>query len=250
MFCPKCGVQNPDGTTVCNSCGASLAAYSTPAQTYAGVKTCGFAIAALICGIVSPLTCGITGLLAVIFGITALMQINKSAGALKGNGLAITGIILPFILMPLIGMIILMPALAQVRGMAQRTICASNISSLGQALKIYSNDNQGKYPTCDKWCDLLIDNAGVSNRQFICKSASAGPCNYALNKNIEIQGPNSPSDMVLLFETSPGWNQCGGEDILSTNNHKGAGCNILYNDGHVEFVLKEGLDRLKWKPNE
>ena len=250
MFCPKCGTQIPDGSSVCNSCGISLTAYPSGTQPAAVVKTNGFAIAALVCGILAPLTCGITGILALIFGITALVQINKSDGAIKGNGIAITGIILPFVLTPIIMIAMLMPALAKVRGLAQRVVCASNLNGLGRALLVYSNDNQDKYPTCDKWCDLLIDNAGVYNRQFICKSASAGPCNYALNKNIEIMGPNSPPDMVLLFETNPGWNQFGGEEILSTNNHKGEGCNILFNDGHVEFILSEEAYKLKWKPDE
>jgi prepilin-type processing-associated H-X9-DG protein len=52
--------------------------------------------------------------------------------------------------------------------------------------------------------------------------------------------------MVLLFETSPGWNQCGGADILTVGNHEGDGCNVLFVDGHVEFVTSAGLQHLRW----
>jgi len=56
--------------------------------------------------------------------------------------------------------------------------------------------------------------------------------------------------MVLLFETKGGWNQFGGPEILTTENHKGKGCNILFNDGSVEFVKPERLGELKWEAEE
>ncbi len=56
--------------------------------------------------------------------------------------------------------------------------------------------------------------------------------------------------MVVLFETHPGWNQSGGPEILTTDNHQGEGCNVLLVDSHVEFVDTEHhLDNLKWKPD-
>ena len=67
-----------------------------------------------------------------------------------------------------------------------------------------------------------------------------------MNKNVEELGTSAPPDMVLLFETHPGWNQAGGPEILSTDNHQGLGCNVLFIDNHVEFVKTEDLDKLKW----
>ena len=58
--------------------------------------------------------------------------------------------------------------------------------------------------------------------------------------------PNSPPDMVLLFETKGGWNQFGGPELLTTENHKGEGCYVLFNDVHVEFIKKEAINELKW----
>ena len=120
---------------------------------------------ALVCGIVAPLTCGITGILAIIFGIIALIEISKSSGALKGIGMAIVGIILPGVLIPiLLMMAMLMPALSKVRILAQRTVCASNMAGLYKSLLVYSQDFDGKYPTADKWCDLLIEYTDVSKQ--------------------------------------------------------------------------------------
>ncbi len=52
--------------------------------------------------------------------------------------------------------------------------------------------------------------------------------------------------MVLLYETHPGWNQVGGPEILTVDNHQGEGCNVLFVDGHVEFVKSPGLPQLRW----
>jgi hypothetical protein len=53
--------------------------------------------------------------------------------------------------------------------------------------------------------------------------------------------------MVLLFETKAGWNQSGEDELLTTENHEGKGCNILFNNGRVQFVPKERLGDLRWR---
>jgi hypothetical protein len=42
------------------------------------------------------------------------------------------------------------------------------------------------------------------------------------------------------------WNQTGGPDMLTIENHNGEGCNVFFNDMHVEFVKAERLGELKW----
>ncbi|MHC4230727.1 MAG: H-X9-DG-CTERM domain-containing protein, partial [Planctomycetota bacterium] len=59
----------------------------------------------------------------------------------------------------------------------------------------------------------------------------------------------APADTVLLFETYPGWNQAGGPEILTVENHEGDGCNIVFADGHAEFVKTQALNDLRWKPD-
>jgi len=46
------------------------------------------------------------------------------------------------------------------------------------------------------------------------------------------------------------WNQVGGPEILTTENHDGQGCNVVFNDSHVEFVKTDKLGELRWKVNE
>ena len=250
MYCPKCGTENPDDTQLCHSCSWVLTSTSTtpPAPD---AKTSGLAITSLVLAILSPFTCLLTAIPAIILGIVALVKIEKSAGRLKGKGLAISGIAVPGVALPVVAMLmgILMPALARVRQIAFRMVCAENMSALGKTMLIYAGDCDEKHPTPSKWCDLLIEYAELNHKIFRCKGAPEGPCNYAMNKNIEKLGISSPPDMVLLYETHPGWNQSGGPEILTTENHQGEGCNVLFMDSHVDFVKTEDLDKLKWKPD-
>lgn len=247
MYCPKCGTENEDGREICSSCSWVLASVST--GPLADAKTSGLAITALVLGILSFFTCYITAIPAIIFGIIALVKINKSSGRQKGVGMAIVGMALPATLLPVMAIIfaIMMPALNKTKGLAQRLVCSTNLRGLGTALVIYTNDYDDKLPTPQKWCDLLISEADVAPMSFRCKGAQEGPCNYAMNKNlIDNNMEGNPADMVMLFETVPGWNQVGGPDILTTENHRGEGCNIVFADGHTEFVRTEDIDSLKW----
>jgi len=249
MYCQKCGTQNPDNAQLCCSCNSTLTGISKTVNT-AVPKTSRLAIASLVLAILSPFTCFISAIPAVILGIVGLVKISKSAGKLKGNGFAIAGIVVPavstlFVLPLMMG--IMMPALARTRQTAFRMVCATNMSGLGKAMLIYSND-YNDIPTASKWCDLLIEHVEVTEKSLRCLGAPEGPCNYAMNKNVEGLGASAPPDMVLLFETHPGWNQSGGPEILTTDNHQGDGCTVLFADSHVAFVKTEKLKDLKWKP--
>jgi len=91
------------------------------------------------------------------------------------------------------------------------------------------------------WIDLPIGPDGAKQKVLIWRS------DYAMNPNCE---PNSPPGTVLLFETKGGWNQFGGPGLLTFENHGGKGCNILFNDGHVEFVRTKLFEELKWGVEE
>jgi prepilin-type processing-associated H-X9-DG protein len=247
MYCPKCGNENPDNAQLCHSCSWVLTSISTIAPASAA-KTSGLAITSLVLAILSPFTCLITAIPAIILGIVSLVKIEKSAGQLKGRGLAIAGIVVGPASLPVVALLmgIMMPALARVRQISFRMVCGTNMSALGKAMLIYSNDYDD-IPIPSKWCDLLIEHADVTEKSLRCPGAPEGPCNYAMNKNIEkLNAGRAPPDMVLLFETHPGWNQSGGPEILTTENHQGDGCNVLFIDSHVEFVKIKELKDLKW----
>jgi len=60
----------------------------------ADIRTSGKAIAALILGILAFFSLGITGIPALILGVVALHEIDRSSGLINGKGMAIWGIAL------------------------------------------------------------------------------------------------------------------------------------------------------------
>jgi prepilin-type processing-associated H-X9-DG protein len=175
-----------------------------------------------------------------IAGIIADYRICKSKGLLTGRVFSISGTILAFVLI----VYMMIPPCPPRRNLAYRMICHANLNSLGVATQIYARNYDNKYPTANKWCDLLVKYAEVTEEEFVCPSAGKGRCHYAINPNASAV---THPDMVVLFETEGGWNRFGGQEMLTLENHKGKGCNILFNDGRVEFVKKRLIGQLKWK---
>jgi hypothetical protein len=68
---------------------------------------------------------------------------------------------------------------------------------------------------------------------------------YAMNSNCT---DGSSDDMVFLFESQPGWNQHGGPELFTFDNHEPQGGCVLLNDGTVKFIrTQEELQALRWK---
>ena len=137
----------------------------------------------------------------------------------------------------------LIPILTRKEHHTPEARCSRNLRALGRVMQLYANDYDDRYPTADKWCDLLSKHTNIASWRFVCQEAGEGKCHYAINPNTS---PNSPPDMVLLFETEGGWNRFGGVELATTHNHAGFGCNILFNDGHVGFIKKKHLGELNW----
>ena len=123
---------------------------------------------------------------------------------------------------------------------------------------MYAENNKGQYPTADKWCDLLEPYYKNNSNVLICPATKKSMCGYAktIDPNAKNQcsyaiNPNAkrdcrfPATTILLFESNPGWDQSGGPELLTTQNHNG-GCNVLFCDGHVEFVRTENINNLRW----
>jgi hypothetical protein len=188
---------------------------------------------------------GLSAIVGFVLGVVALVKISNSSGRIAGQALATLGI-------GAAAISLLIMLMTPVKQPPPLLVCGSNLHRLGFAMQVYANDFDGKYPAADKWCDLLMKgrNGGyyLKEETFLCRSAlkrgDKGRSHYAMNPNCE---PNSPEDVVLLFETKGGWNQFGGPEILTFENHKGKGCNILFNSGQVEFVKPEQISKLRWK---
>jgi prepilin-type processing-associated H-X9-DG protein len=143
MYCPNCGMENPDEVRNCGNCGAvfgnapATAAPITP-------KTSGLAIAALVLGIMSIFTCLLTGIPSIICGIISFIKIEKSGGRITGKSFAISGIVLPVVVLPILLMVILIPSLSKVREQSKQVVCLSNLRQLSIGWCIYADENDTK----------------------------------------------------------------------------------------------------------
>jgi len=177
MYCPKCGKENPDNAQLCHSCSSVLT--STPAQVQAlGVKISGMAIAALILGILSIFTLGLTAIPAIILGIIGLVTIEKSGGRITGRGFAIGGIVVPVLAVPVLLMIILMPALNRVKKQARTIACMSHLKQWGLIFAMYTQDNDGYFFSGEGrangywWMDPLRPYWRENKDLFLCPMAT------------------------------------------------------------------------------
>jgi hypothetical protein len=153
----------------------------------------------------------------------------------------------------------------QIQAIDLRIRCAVNLKNLWYRLHYYTfqeslrkNDpfirSKTPYPIPSGWCDdmpRLYPTMGGSRtshwgaKPHICPSAGYGKNHYAMNPNCK---PDSPLDMVLLFETKAGWNQHGGPELFTFDNHDPKGGCVLLNNGTVKFIrTKEELGQLRWK---
>ena len=151
----------------------------------------------------------------------------------------------------------------QIQPFDLRVQCAANLNDLWDRLRLYQKAEKERlkesysnseilYPTPAKWCDAMVlayQATGMLDafimRPHICPSAGEGKNHYALNPNCK---PNSPPDTVLLFETKAGWNQHGGPELFTFDNHDPKGGCVLLNNGTVKFIrTKEELYQLGWK---
>jgi prepilin-type processing-associated H-X9-DG protein len=193
-------------------------------------KTSGMAIASLVCGILFCVP--FCSLLALIFGIIGITQTKP--GMARGRGMAIAGTVLGGVYMvlvvPMLLISILLPSLNKARETANRAKCASNMHQIGLAILLYQNENRQEYPP-----DLttLVKNEQLAFPVFVCPSSNdtpattlaeletGGHCSY----KYLYPGPGSQnvgSTTAVLYENS--------------SDHMNDGTNILFGDGHVEWL--------------
>jgi prepilin-type processing-associated H-X9-DG protein len=180
---------------------------------------------------------------AIVLGLVSLSGRRKQRNIID-KALAIFSIVVPAIM---IIFVFLLPRLTVDHEPAPRIVCGTNLKGLGVCImRIYFQEYK-KYPTPDKWCELLIELDFTTKKQFLCIDArrrgDRGPCHYAINPNAN---PASDPNVVLVFETKGGWNQYGGPELLNFENHKGKGCNVLFNDGSVRFIIPKDVNGLNW----
>ena len=158
MLCPACGNNMAPGDRFCRVCGKEVSApgiTATAANAFpmAGlpVETSGKAIASLICSLFFFfLPASIIG---VILGHLSLSDIRKSAGRLKGEGMAIAGLVLgyggvAFVPILLIIAAIAIPNLLRARMAANEASAVASVRTLMTAEISYAATHPDSGYTC------------------------------------------------------------------------------------------------------
>lgn len=136
-------------------------------------------------------------------------------------------------------------------------VCGHNLKRIGDAMKLYEDENEAHYPDPNQWCDVLLQHTDVDVDWFLCPAVKFRwrrqvfpfpipkykKCYYAMNPSCE---SSSPDDTVFLFEITGGWNKSGGLELISAKNHGGHFCNVVFADGHVNLVREKQFAELNW----
>ncbi|HEV2468746.1 MAG TPA: DUF4190 domain-containing protein [Candidatus Sulfotelmatobacter sp.] len=154
-FCSGCGNNISPEDKFCRVCGRAASSVTAVAVAAAPPstppETSGKAIVSLISGLfffVFPLA-----ILAIIFGHLSLSEIRKSAGRVKGDGIAIAGLVLGYAGVAVIPVVLIVAAIAipnllRARMAANEASAVSGIRILNTAEVAYSESHPNDGFTC------------------------------------------------------------------------------------------------------
>jgi len=181
MFCQRCGAENPNEGRFCIQCGNALqelagSVAAAPPPSGAAV-TSGKAIGSLICGLLAFFPP--TAIAAVVLGHLAISEIRKSAGRIRGEGMAVAGLVFGYMGLMIIPVFIVaaiaIPNLLRSRIVANEASAVGSLRTIEVATIRYAATYHNGFPpgldalagtgvaTCDR--AALIDTALASGHK-------------------------------------------------------------------------------------
>jgi len=237
MFCGRCGSLNTDNAKFCGKCGAAL---ETAVAAPAGPTAQGSTVPAGAAGAtaygqteemsgkaVASLTCGFlffffpAALAAIILGHLSLADIRKSAGRLKGHGIAVGGLVLGYlgvVMIPLLLIVaaITIPNLLRSRMAANEASAVASLRTIHQAAITYSQAYRNGYPASLEVltgigvpsCDHagLIDGelaSGTRNGYIFTYQPSSGPLAESVASKLVANGCTIPGAAGFSVTADP-----------------------------------------------
>jgi prepilin-type processing-associated H-X9-DG protein len=133
---------------------------------------------------------------------------------------------------------ILLPSLNRARETANRVKAQNNLRQIGVAMLLYSNEHRGQYPA--SLGELAAATEELTPEVFVSPSSNTAVPGQVLDRRKLGEWVNENSDFVYMGSGKT--NAAGPEEILAYEKpdiHGGDGFNILFGDGHVEFVGRD-----------
>lgn len=176
QICAACGNTVEANDAFCRVCGRQLGA-APPTASFAGTaapmapaETSPKAVISLVCGVLFFIPLAFLG--AIIFGHLGLSEIRKSAGRLKGEGLAIAGLILGYLWIAVIPLFLIVAAIAipnllRARIAANESSAVTMVRTIAMAETSYAVAHPVEGYTCSlsSLADSHASLRGVANGQ-------------------------------------------------------------------------------------
>ncbi|MBE0535097.1 MAG: hypothetical protein IH624_05450 [Phycisphaerae bacterium] len=176
-------------------------------------------------------------------GLVALGRIRRSQGNLKGNGYVIASIVMPLVMVPwLFSFIVAYPVGLRSMMWQERLFY---IGDLGRLLIQYRNEQGGSLPRSDQWCDVLKNVNEGAGYLFGGSKDGTYSSDFALNRAATEVIGELPDELVLLFESEPGWNRVGGPELLAGTD-KTDFVRVYLVGAEAQLVRRSEADGLRW----
>lgn len=119
----------------------------------------------------------------------------------------------------LVCIILFLPSRTTNCSLSPKTTCSRNLRSIGQGLYAYSSNHGSGADLSAGWEKRLIKSDEITAKMLICPMAGTGKASYYFLP----AHPGGAEETRIVGYEDP-------------SNHNGEGGNILYLDGHVEWV--------------
>ena len=244
VTCRSCGqtfaadLSSSPSATTCPHCHAAVEA--EPAHTYSS----GLAITALVLGLVS-LCITPLGLIAVILGIVALVQIANRSKLLTGRGKAVAGIVLGSLAMvvitPVLTIAILLPALRVAQQQARSIADVSNLHQIMIVVHTYANDYDGMLPQTADQLSVYVPDGRILMSPLAETPNTFAPTARRAGTLMRF------GDVIFVSHKGPLDGMSSSHSIIiamsAYSSGRGGQRGVAFVDGHVETVSAIELQR-------
>jgi type IV pilus assembly protein PilA len=204
QFCAACGNTITADDKFCRVCGrvapAGPAATSAGGATTAlgGVQTSGKAVGSLICGLLFFIP--FLFVVAIVLGHLALSEIRKSAGRLKGEGIAIAGLVLGYMWIVGIPIILIVAAIA-IPNLLRAKMAANESSAVAsvRTLQAAENTYSAAHPAQGYTCSLSDLAAGTSISGPLATGQMSGYAFELTGCSAETEGGSNVKYQIVAY---------------------------------------------------